>query len=173
MTYANMITFLRLCMAPVVAYLFLLPDTAGLTSGLFLLLAAGFTDVIDGYVARKRKEITELGKVIDPLADKAVIISCLVALSMKYSLSWWLSGFYIIKEFLQVTVGAVFFAGYKQVISANLWGKSATVGFYMGIILFLLPVTQKIRWLWMLFFTIAVLLSITAAFSYAVEIKKR
>lgn len=172
MTYANMVTMIRLILAPVIAYLFFLSTNTSIICGFLLFLVAGFTDIIDGYLARKFKCVTELGKILDPIADKAVIICCLLALSFRYALPWWVTFFYLGKELLQVMIGAVFFQYSKKVIAANFFGKAATAFFYAGITFYLFPNTRVIVWLWLFLFGIAIVLSVIAGISYALQLRK-
>ncbi len=90
MTLANRITILRILAVPVFI-LMLMYYTMGLARGqaqelhrivaLIIFLAAAATDALDGYLARSRDEITHLGKILDPLADKALLLSALIILT--------------------------------------------------------------------------------------------
>jgi CDP-diacylglycerol--glycerol-3-phosphate 3-phosphatidyltransferase len=90
MTLANRITILRILAVPVFI-LMLLYYTMGLARGqaqelhrilaLVLFVAAAATDAVDGYLARSRDEITHLGRILDPLADKALLLSALILLT--------------------------------------------------------------------------------------------
>ena len=78
MTLANRITLLRIALIPL-CLAFLLTGFWGLSAAVFLLLS--FSDAIDGYVARKYKQVSELGKQLDPLADKILVLSVLIGLT--------------------------------------------------------------------------------------------
>ena len=80
MNIANKITFFRIILIPVfVLFLFLnFEGSRYWAAGFFLFLA--ITDIIDGYVARKRKEVTDIGMFLDPLADKLLVSAALVFL---------------------------------------------------------------------------------------------
>ncbi|MDI6731456.1 MAG: CDP-diacylglycerol--glycerol-3-phosphate 3-phosphatidyltransferase [Candidatus Margulisbacteria bacterium] len=77
LTLANKVTFLRLALIPLNLIL-LLFGLNGLAALLFLFLS--LSDVVDGYIARKYNQVSELGKLIDPLADKILVITVLIAL---------------------------------------------------------------------------------------------
>ncbi|MGE5557043.1 MAG: CDP-alcohol phosphatidyltransferase family protein [Bacillota bacterium] len=173
MTYANILTLVRLFLAPCIAYLFFLPGLPHTVAGGILLLASAFTDVADGYLARKRGEITLFGQIMDPIADKAVIFCSLAALSLRYGLPWFIPGFYLAKEIVQVTAGAFFLRRRHCVISANWLGKGATSGFYGGILCFLFPLTRRLKILWFVLFVLSLCLSLLAGISYARQIRKR
>jgi len=78
LTLANKITLARLALIPIAALL-LLAGFWGLSAAAFLVLS--FSDAIDGYVARKYNQVSELGKLLDPLADKILVLTMLVGLT--------------------------------------------------------------------------------------------
>lgn len=78
MTLANKITLARLALIPIAALL-LLVGFWGLSAAVFLALS--FSDAIDGYVARKYNQVSEIGKLLDPLADKILVLTMLVGLT--------------------------------------------------------------------------------------------
>ncbi len=84
---ANLVTLLRLLLTPVVIWL-LLEGQPGLAFALFLL--AGITDAIDGMIAKRFDQVTELGAYLDPVADKALLVSIFVTLGILYALPAWL-----------------------------------------------------------------------------------
>lgn len=77
MTIANKITLARIALIPLIIFL-LLARINGLAVALFLLVS--FSDALDGYVARRYNQVSDLGKYLDPLADKILIITALIAL---------------------------------------------------------------------------------------------
>jgi len=77
LTLANKVTFLRIALIPL-NLVFLLYGLNGLAALLFLFLS--LSDAVDGYIARKYNQVSELGKLIDPLADKILVITVLIAL---------------------------------------------------------------------------------------------
>ncbi|HEY8464794.1 MAG TPA: CDP-alcohol phosphatidyltransferase family protein [Bacillota bacterium] len=138
MTLASWISSIRFILAPLIHWNLSSGDQAGLIWALVLLLLAGLTDVLDGWVARSRNEVTELGKLLDPLADKLTILAMLTGLARSWEFPWWLVFAYVGKEILQVTAGAYLLKSFGQLIPANRWGKNATVGFFCGFGLYLL-----------------------------------
>ena len=77
---ANIITFFRLFSVPVILLMIL---ENKLETAFWLFLFASMTDIFDGYFARKFKIVTEFGKILDPISDKILIFSVLIALSYK------------------------------------------------------------------------------------------
>ena len=129
MTLANWITSSRFVLAPLIFWQLTRGASQGVLWALILLLIAGLTDVADGWVARSRNEVSELGKILDPLADKLVTGGMLLALTVKWGLPVWMVVVYIVKEVIQVGAGAFVVKEIKQVIPANRYGKNATVAF--------------------------------------------
>lgn len=100
---------------------------------IILLTLSGITDILDGFIARKFNFITNFGKLIDPLADKATQISVLVALMLKDIIPFWFIAIIFLKEFIMVA-GASFLYGKELVVSSKWYGKLTTVLFYLAIV---------------------------------------
>lgn len=98
-----------------------------------ILTISGLTDVLDGYIARKYNFITNFGKLIDPLADKATQISILTTLAYKQVIPNWIIIVIFLKELILIA-GASFLYGKELVVSSKWFGKLATVLFYIAII---------------------------------------
>lgn len=126
--YANLITLSRIALIPFVLWvLFAEPDRGSawrwLAVLLFVLSAA--TDGVDGAVARRRGEVTNLGKILDPIADKLLIGGALVSLSILGEVSWWITGVILVRE---LGITAYRFAVIRnRVIAASGGGKLKTV----------------------------------------------
>ena len=78
MTLPNAITFARIASCPFVAYLALAPGTTSRYAAFLLFLAAALSDIWDGHLARKYRSVTDAGKLLDPLADKLLLVSTFV-----------------------------------------------------------------------------------------------
>ena len=94
---------------------------------------SGITDIADGFIARKFNFITNFGKLIDPLADKATQISTLIALSYIKIIPYWMLILVFAKEGAMIA-GASFLYGKQLVVSSRWYGKLATVVFYIAIV---------------------------------------
>ncbi|HET6209282.1 MAG TPA: CDP-diacylglycerol--glycerol-3-phosphate 3-phosphatidyltransferase [Jatrophihabitans sp.] len=139
---ANGLTLLRLALVPFFA-LALFADN-GHSRGWRLLaclifVVASLTDRIDGELARKRGLITEFGKLADPIADKALIGTALVSLSILDRLSWWLTAVILVRE-VGVTL-LRFWVIRHGVMPASRGGKLKTLVQAIAIGLFVLPLT--------------------------------
>jgi cardiolipin synthase len=98
-----------------------------------LLTISGLTDVLDGIIARKFNFVSNFGKLIDPLADKANQLFTLIALAYINIIPWWILIVVFSKELLMVA-GASFLYGKKLVVSSRWFGKLSTVLFYLAIV---------------------------------------
>jgi CDP-diacylglycerol--glycerol-3-phosphate 3-phosphatidyltransferase len=146
----NALTVLRLAVVPVFAVL-LLSDHGSSTAGrywatLFFALAI-ITDRYDGLIARRTGQVTEFGKLADPIADKALTGTALIALSILGLLPWWVTVVILVRE-VGVTL-LRFWVIRHGVIAASRGGKAKTVLQALAIGLYILPVTgflASARW---------------------------
>lgn len=123
----NLITGLRILMVPLVLFLILNEWETfwGRFTALVLLVVAASTDGIDGAIARRRNLVTNLGKILDPIADKALLSGALIVLSIQDAVPWWATILILIREF-GITVYRLVVAR-KNVIAASGGGKFKTV----------------------------------------------
>ncbi|ADG74435.1 CDP-diacylglycerol/glycerol-3-phosphate3-phospha tidyltransferase [Cellulomonas flavigena DSM 20109] len=140
---ANVVTVLRIAVVPVFAVALLADGghTVGgrlLATGLFVLAAA--SDRLDGWLARRSGQVTDLGKLLDPIADKLLVGSALVLLSWLGDLWWAVTAVVLVRE-LGITVMRFFLLRYV-VLPASRGGKLKTVLQAVAISLYLLPLTH-------------------------------
>ena len=121
----NVLTILRILLVPVIVVALLgeTPNGDALAAGVFAL--AAITDGLDGYIARRRQDVTTFGKLMDPLADKALIIAALVSLVSLGRLAAWVAMVIIARE-LAVTGLRAVAAEQGVVIAASWLGKVKT-----------------------------------------------
>lgn len=124
----NAITVARIALAPLFIYLLLIsPDPNSwqhwLATGIFIFAIS--TDGIDGAVARRTGKVTNLGKILDPIADKALLGGALVTLSFLGEIDWWITIAILVRE-LAVTLYRVIVVRNK-VIAATAAGKLKTI----------------------------------------------
>jgi CDP-diacylglycerol--glycerol-3-phosphate 3-phosphatidyltransferase len=124
---ANIITVVRILLAPVFVWMLIADDGQGgmlrwLAAGLFLL--AILTDAVDGFLARDRNLVTDQGKLLDPIADKVLVGGALVALSILGELPWWVTIVILVRE-VGITVWRLV-ALRDHVIPAGILGKIKT-----------------------------------------------
>lgn len=126
----NALTMLRFVLIPFIIAS-LINDNYWLTFIFFTLSA--ITDILDGFIARKFDLISNFGKLVDPLADKATQISILTTLAFKGIIENWMIIIIFLKEIIMVA-GASFLYGKETVVSSKWYGKLATVIFYIAIV---------------------------------------
>src|SRR5215212_8640298 len=121
----NVLTLLRILAVPVIVVALLdeTPNGDALAAGVFAL--AAISDGLDGYIARRRQDVTTFGKLMDPLADKLLIVAALVALVSLNRLAAWIAMVIIAREIAVTGLRAVA-AEQGVVISASWLGKVKT-----------------------------------------------
>ena len=139
MNLPNLITLARIALAPLfiwVLFVFQNPAAHERWIVVFLFVLASATDGVDGALARKRNQVTDLGKLLDPIADKVLIGGALLALSALGQIDWWITAVILIRE-IGITVYR-FVVIKDRVIAASGGGKlktimqSIAVGFYLS-----------------------------------------
>jgi CDP-diacylglycerol--glycerol-3-phosphate 3-phosphatidyltransferase len=122
----NILTVLRILAVPVLVVALLDETPGGDVLAAIVFAIASLTDAIDGYLARSRNWVTTFGKLMDPIADKLLIIAALVALVSLNRVAAWVAMVIIAREF---AVTAMRMAAVSQgvVVSANVLGKVKTV----------------------------------------------
>ena len=130
-TVPNALTMIRLVLVPVFAGLF---ANGHPRWALAVFCAASLTDALDGYLARKLNQISDFGKLFDPLADKLMVLTALICQGTAGVIPWAAVLIVLAKE-LYMMAGAVFMLNRNVVVYANYFGKTATVFFMAGLIL--------------------------------------
>ena len=125
----NILTIIRFLLIPPIVLTIVYDD---LIMAFIFLILSGITDVLDGTIARKFNLITDFGKLVDPLADKATQTAILITLAVKGLIPFWILAIVIVKEFAMIA-GASFLYGKELVVSSKWYGKLATVLFYVAI----------------------------------------
>jgi CDP-diacylglycerol--glycerol-3-phosphate 3-phosphatidyltransferase len=159
MNLPNKITLARIAFIPIFIIVLYLPLRCKhiIAAALFIIISS--TDALDGYIARKRKEITTLGKFIDPLADKLLISAALIFL-IGHGVEAWMAFVIIAREFM-VTGIRIIAASHKKVIAASNLGKIKTLSQIIAVVAVLL--NSSFGWYIML---IAVLFTIVSGIDY-------
>jgi len=129
----TVITFSRILLIPIFIYVV---ETNKLL-GVFIFVLASATDILDGYIARKSKQVTKLGVLLDPIADKLLIISALIVLVDKGCVDAWVAIVIIAREFI-VTGLRIVALSKDIVIPAEMGGKIKTTVQFISIFILLL-----------------------------------
>ncbi|GAA3622325.1 CDP-diacylglycerol--glycerol-3-phosphate 3-phosphatidyltransferase [Microbacterium awajiense] len=169
----NTITIVRILCAPV--FLWMLLADAGADGALRWWAAALFivaiaTDGVDGWIARRYEIVTDLGKLLDPIADKVLTGFAFIGLSILGELPWWITIVVLIRE-IGITVYR-FIVVSDHVLAAAWMGKLKTVAQAVALSLALLPLWTLVgEWIWWVngvTMAIAVILTIASGIDYIV-----
>lgn len=132
LTIPNLLSFLRLASVPVFLWLWLSDRR---DAAVILYAAGAWTDFFDGMIARRTNSVTELGKLLDPLADRVFIIALTVALVAGGVLPWWLAATIVARDALLLAVFPFVERRGIERIPVNQVGKSATASLLVGLTL--------------------------------------
>lgn len=132
-TIPNWLCFLRIALIPVFSVLFIKGQY--IPAFIFMIIAA-VTDLLDGKIARKFNMVSNLGKILDPIADKLSQIAIVIILIVKFWDGYlkYILFLFILKELLMVCGGALLLAKGLRPVAAEMWGKVATTVFYIFMI---------------------------------------
>ena len=170
----NSITILRILTLPLCAYVLFKNgghDSTWRIVSWWIFFIVGLSDMLDGKLARSRNSVTEFGKLLDPIADKAFIGTAMVGLSILGDLPWWITAVIMFRE---IGITLFRFAVLKKgVIPANRGGKikAAFQGFGVGF--YVLPLNPSLYWFRDGFMAIAIALTLVTGVIYLIEARKR
>jgi len=164
----NKITLIRVTLIPLFVIILLagIPYKNILAAFIFAMLS--ISDFLDGYFARRKKQITNFGKLIDPIADKLLILTALVFLLVQgyEGISLWMAAAIILREVI-ITAIRIYLLPSKVVVPASNFGKAKTVVQGIAIIFVLL----KLPFSWYLMLA-AVLLTLISGMEYIIRIRR-
>ena len=134
-TIPNIIGYVRILLIPVFCWVYIHAETR--TDFLWatgIVLFSSFTDLFDGMIARKFNQVTELGKFIDPLADKLTHAAMALCLALRYPLMWALLALMAVKEGYMALMGLRFLKVGKKLDGAMWFGKVCTATLFAGLV---------------------------------------
>ena len=173
----NIITIVRILLAPVFFWMLLADngaDGALRWWAAVLFIVAIATDGVDGAIARRYNLVTDLGKLLDPIADKILTGAALIGLSILGELPWWVTIVILVRE-IGITVFR-FVMLRDRVIPASRGGKLKTIAQSVAISLALLPLWlvfgDWINWVNTITMTIALLLTVYTGIEYLVAARR-
>ena len=167
MTVPNLLTFIRLLAIPVLARMIYVGQPHDLLAFL-LFLGIWLTDMLDGYIARRFNQISEFGKLFDPLVDKLFQLTTAIMMFIVGRLPLWVPLVMVSKELVMVLGSLIMLKRFDTVVPARWYGKLATVLFVLAFsALFFLP--QDKFWLSHLIFIPPVSVSLFAYICYGVN----
>lgn len=137
MNLPNLLTIIRIILVPIFMLVLLVKIPYGQLFAAAIFIIAASTDGLDGYIARKRKQITNFGKIMDPLADKLLVSAALISLVQLGKISGWVAVIIIGREFAVTGLRSVA-AAEGVVISASKLGKIKTISQIVAIVAILI-----------------------------------
>lgn len=179
-TIPNALSLFRIVLVPIFAVLYLKSEQQPALLGwaIAVLVLSGLTDMLDGLIARKCNQISEIGKVLDPIADKLTQVTVVLCLTIRMPRLWPLLVICFIKELLQAIGAALLlFRKRSQVQAARWYGKISTIVFYVTMALYVVfpPAPHKPLlgdwnmpiWLFMALGGLVAILMMIAFYGYA------
>ena len=162
MNIPNSITFSRLLGIPIILYTLKTPTNQNLWISLVIFLMASATDFLDGYLARKLNQVTDLGKFLDPLVDKLLILAPLLALIELGKVPAW-GVFLILTRELTIAGWRV---NQSKVSGASIWGKLKTVSQIIAVAVLIAPLPKTWATSTIIIFWVSVALTIISGIVY-------
>jgi len=123
-TWPNLVTIIRLALLPVYVYM-VLETNYWIAAGL-LLGALGATDWVDGYLARRLHQVSKVGKILDPVADRLLVITALITIAYVGAVPWWFAGATLAREVIVSGMAITLALAGAARIDVLWWGKVST-----------------------------------------------
>jgi CDP-diacylglycerol--glycerol-3-phosphate 3-phosphatidyltransferase len=166
----NLLTVLRIMLVPVLVVALLGNTAEGDVLAAIVFAAASATDFVDGYMARSRNSVTNFGKLMDPLADKLLIVAALISLVSLHRLAAWIAMVIITRE-LAVTVLRLGASQVGVVMAASMFGKVKTC-LQIAAVLAVIAVHGQPVWVSALLYT-TVLVTVLSGLDYFFGLRRR
>lgn len=166
MNLPNILTLARIAMIPLFLVAFMSDWAAANVVAMLIFAVASFTDFLDGYIARRDNLVTNFGKIMDPLADKLLVLTALVALVAYERVAVWIVVVIIGRELAVTSLRAVA-AGEGIIVAASPLGKWKTVFQMAALILLILNISFGTYVLY-----VAVALTIISGLDYVIKLSK-
>lgn len=168
MNTPNKLTLLRVVMIPVfMAFYMYIPWPNFFATVIFVL--AFFTDMLDGYLARKNNQVSNFGKIMDPLADKVLVAAAMVLLTASGVINPWVTVLVLAREFA-VSGIRIAAAAEGNVVAASKWGKLKTIWQFIAITLAL--IINRGNWFVDILMWINLALTVLSGADYIIKNKK-
>ena len=136
LTIPNLLSLFRLLLIPLIVWLYVSKEANYGALGVVML--SGLTDIVDGFIARRFNMISDLGKILDPVADKLTQAALFICLASRYRLMWMLFCVFAVKELAMMIIGVIDMKKTDSVNGARWYGKVNTAVVYGTIIVLLL-----------------------------------
>ena len=160
----NQITYIRILLIPIFVIFLLMEIPYGNYIAAFIFIILASSDALDGYIARKKREVSDLGRILDPIADKLLISAALIFLIGR-GVPIWMAVVIIIREWIITMLRLVVIS--KQVMPANKLGKIKTITQVIAITSVI--INFPFNWYFML---VAVIITVVSGLDYLVKMSK-
>ncbi len=138
-TIPNILSMLRIVLVPIIVWMYFEESIENhYLISLILVFLSGVTDVVDGYIARKFNMITDLGKILDPIADKLTQFVVVFCLACEYPMLFSVAAIIFTKEILTLIGAVIFVKNCNETPYARWWGKLTTVVLYATMLMYIL-----------------------------------
>jgi len=143
-TVPNILSFMRLLMIPVIVLLMVNVNDGLFPYLLIVYIVTVFLDFLDGFIARKFFQESELGKILDPLADKFLVLSILITLTIKFDFPVWLAVFIVLRDILILWASVLLYKGKRIVKPSLVVGKFTFALLSLLLFVFIVDLHDKI-----------------------------
>lgn len=131
LTVPNLISFLRICSIPYIAWLI---TKNHMILALVVLAISAFSDCIDGYIARRWNQVSKLGQILDPIADRLLIIFSTVALAIAAIIPWWALVLVVLRDVIMAALVVLLVQHDYGPLPVNFVGKAGTALIMLAIV---------------------------------------
>ncbi len=135
MSIPNILSVFRLLLVPVFVLVFFSGEHDSYAFAAFVYAIACLTDVLDGMIARRFNQITKMGRVLDPLADKLMAFTVLICITIDGIIPLWAVVIFFVKECLMGIGALVMYKRLDDVMPSDKFGKAATASFFAASVL--------------------------------------
>ena len=165
----NILTGIRIAMIGVFCWLFLTAkESSQYLWPMLVYVLAFFTDLLDGYLARRNNWVSDFGKLFDPLADKLMLIAVLICFYVRGFVDLYILILVAAKELIMIIGGGIFLLK-KFVVCADWWGKIATGAFVASVMITFISITWNVlEFLYPWDYIISIVLSFISMFHYGI-----
>ena len=144
MTLPNILSLMRLLMIPVIILLMVNVNDRLFPYLLIIYIFTVFLDFLDGYIARRFFQESEAGKILDPLADKFLVLSVLITLTLRFDFPIWLAIFIILRDILILWASVLLYKGKRIIKPSLVIGRFTFALLSLLIFVFIVDLHEKI-----------------------------
>mgnify|MGYP000865113306 FL=1 len=169
--FSNILSFMRIILMIPVIICF---ENRIFTLGIILSVLVIATDFFDGYFARKLKQVSDMGKFLDPLADKIALGVMVVYLALKNLTPLWFVIILLTRDVLVFIFGIIISRKQKTVVQSNIWGKLCTTVLSLYFLLCIVNILVDLKIVLLIFLTLSLIFLTISTVSYLLPyIKKK